>query len=109
MLEAAQQHQVDLRGPCRGGGGPSQVIRTPNWTEDTFGEGPTCYLCHVQIPPQFNSVLPPVYPDEQEGLEEVWDEEFQPSVSRLACQIKLTKEHDGLVVLVPDPLPTDII
>jgi ferredoxin len=50
-----------------------------------------------------------MYEAEHKGLAEWWEEEYQKNVSRLACQITLQKEHDGLIVLVPDPLPTDIL
>lgn len=38
----------------------------------------------------------------------VWDDECTVS-SRLACLINLDKRHDGLVVLIPDPPPVDLI
>lgn len=106
MLDVAQLHQVDLEGPCSGGGGAPQIRRTENWVEPTYGEGPTCFYCHVQIPSKFNSILPEIPNNEIEGLKGTWDDEYTVT-SRLACMITLGKEHDGLVVFVPDAPPTD--
>lgn len=43
------------------------TTRTEKWVEQTFGEGPTCFYCHVQIPSSFNHV---------EGLKRTWEEEY---------------------------------
>ena len=58
LLAAAKHHKIDIEGPCGGGGGPVSVRRTENWVETTFGEGPTCFYCHVQIASKYNSILP---------------------------------------------------
>lgn len=108
LLEAAQLREVDIEGPCRGGGGPTDMQRTEKWNETVFGEGPTCFFCHVQIPSVFNHLLPRQTDAEKQGLEEVWEEEFTMS-SRLACQIVLEKKHDGMVVFVPDAPPVEIV
>lgn len=101
-------HNVDLEGPCGGGGAPPHVRRTEDWVEMTYGEGPQCMYCHVQIPARFNPILPEQTEKEKSGLSYVWDEEYTPS-SRLACMITLDKRHDGMVVLVPDAPPVDVI
>jgi ferredoxin len=84
-----------------------EVKRTEKWTETTFGEGPACFYCHVQIPLQFHHLLPPRQPSELPGLSRIWDEEANQS-SRLACQIILEKKHDGMIVYVPDMPPVNI-
>lgn len=99
--------KVDLEGPCRGGGGPPEVRRTENWTETTYGEGPQCFYCHVQIPSSFHHLLDPPFAYETTGLSRVWGEEAN-TASRLACQITLEKKHDGMVVFVPDMPPVDL-
>jgi ferredoxin len=109
LLQTAQAHNVDLRGPCKGGGAPRSVQRTPIWREETFGEGPSCFYCHVQIPSQFKHLMPYLDETSHKYLSDLWEEEYHANVSTLACQITLTKDHDGLVVLVPDPIPTDVI
>ncbi|RYH16557.1 hypothetical protein EON65_29910 [archaeon] len=101
-------HRVDIEGPCLGGGSPVEIIRTPKWTETTFGEGPTCFLCHVQIPSKYNNILPPAGAAEVNGLKETWKDEYTVT-SRLGCQITLEPKHDGMVVFVPDAPPADVI
>lgn len=108
LLEVANLHKVDLEGSCEGGGGPTEVQRTKDWLETTYGEGPTCFYCHVQIPSSFNHLLPAVTAHEVKGLKQVWEDEVNIT-SRLACMITLEKKHDGLVVFVPDAPPVDII
>ena len=58
LLDVALQHGIDLEGACGGGGGPTEVRRTENWVETTYGEGPQCFYCHVQLPSSYNHVLP---------------------------------------------------
>eukprot|EP00981_Chlorochromonas_danica_P006950 scaffold1507_cov158-Ochromonas_danica.AAC.19 len=108
LLDACFLHKVDIEGPCGGGGSAVEVHRTPIWTESTFGEGPTCFLCHVQIPSKYNHLLPPMGDHEVAGLEEAWEEEKVKS-SRLACQITLDRKHDGMVVYIPDSSPADLV
>eukprot|EP01038_Epipyxis_sp_PR26KG_P014184 gene14184-19035_t len=102
LLDVAQYNKIDLEGGCNGGGGPTEIRRTDKWVESTFGEGPGCFFCHVLIPSTYNSILPELTPDAVYGLSSIWEEEFSPTTSRLACLIKLDKRHDGMVVLVPD-------
>ena len=108
LLQVAQRHKVDLEGACDGGGSPIEVKRTENWTEPTFGEGPTCFYCHVQIPKSFHHLLPDQTSEEITGLKDVWEDEAV-STSRLACMITLDKKHDNMVVFVPDSPPVDVI
>ena len=108
MLDAAKQHKIDLEGPCRGGSPPTDVRRTEKWVETVYGEGPSCFFCHVQISSKYNNILPEQSLQAIDGLTEVWGDDYVPT-SRLACLINVKKEHDGMVVLVPDAPPTDII
>lgn len=108
LLQAAQMHRVEIEGPCAGGGGPQTIQRTKDWEEIVYGEGPSCFFCHVQIPSMYNSVLPKKSENENEGLADIWEEEYTPT-SRLACMITLNKSHDGMVVLVPDAPIVDLI
>jgi ferredoxin len=74
----------------------------------TYGEGPNCFFCHVQIPTKYNDVLPVTSKYERDGLQDNWEDEVTKN-SYLACQITLDKRHDGLVVFVPDAPPTDLV
>jgi len=108
ILDVALQNHVELEGPCGGGGSPREVRRTENWVEMTYGEGPNCFFCHVQIPTKYNDVLPQTSKYERDGLQDNWEDEVTKN-SHLACQITLDKRHDGLVVFVPDAPPTDLV
>ena len=108
VLDVAVQHKVDLEGPCGGGGSPREIRRTENWVETTYGEGPNCFFCHVQIPSSYASVLPPPSKYEYDGLVDSWEDEVTKT-SHLACMITLDKRHDGLTVFVPDAPPTDLV
>ncbi|KAJ1410579.1 hypothetical protein B484DRAFT_353369 [Ochromonadaceae sp. CCMP2298] len=108
LLETAQMHKIDLEGSCNGGGGPFEVQRTEDWLETTYGEGPTCMYCHVQIPSAFHHLLPPLTKNDIRGLKFTWEEEFN-ATSRLACMIVLERKHDGMLVFVPDAPPVDIL
>ena len=109
VLSVAEQHRIDLEGPCRGGGGTVAVQRTELWHDDTYGTGPTCFYCHVQIPSTYNNLLPPMGETDMKGINLVWDDEEVTAQSRLGCQIKLEKKHDGMVVFVPDAPPTLVL
>ncbi len=85
-----------------------QKYRTELWTEYTYGEGPSCYCCHVKIPSSYHHLLDPISESEKIGLADVWQSEAT-ATSRLACQIKLDRKHDGIVVFVPDSIPTDLM
>jgi hypothetical protein len=39
LLEVAKNKGIDIEGPCSGGGGPTEVRRTDEWVEYTYGEG----------------------------------------------------------------------
>jgi 2Fe-2S ferredoxin len=60
----------------------------------------TCGTCHVYVEPAWLSRLPAAEPHEVEMLDFVAAPR-QPG-SRLACQIRLTPELQGLVVRLPE-------
>eukprot|EP01041_Mallomonas_annulata_P011771 gene11771-24675_t len=108
LLETALAHKIDIAGICGGGGSPLDIRRTEKWVETVYGEGPSCFYCHVKIPTTFSHLLPEQSEDESRGLKHTWDEEYS-TTSRLACLITLERNHDGMVVFVPDAPPTDLI
>lgn len=62
------------------------------------GGGCTCATCHCYVPTAFLERLPPAHGDEVEILAYVRGR--RPN-SRLACQIRVDDDLDGLVVEVP--------
>jgi ferredoxin len=60
----------------------------------------SCGTCHVYVPEEWLSRLPGPSLAESEILEVI--EEVAPQ-SRLACQLELTEELDGITVTVPNP------
>src|SRR6516165_1590814 len=60
----------------------------------------SCGTCHVHVEESWLDRLEPATPDEADLLGFVIDP--QPN-SRLACQIIVTPELDGLVVTTPEP------
>lgn len=64
-----------------------------------------CCTCHVYVDEQWVDKVPKQLDSsiEEEQLE--YEKGYKPGVSRLSCQIKLTKDLDGLVLhLRPDEL-----
>lgn len=61
----------------------------------------SCSTCHVFIEPAWFGKLPKARSDEMELLEGT--ECYRDGQSRLACQIKVTSELDGLVLTVAPP------
>jgi 2Fe-2S ferredoxin len=59
----------------------------------------TCGTCHVWVDPTFADLLPELDDREDEVLDGVIAE--RRPTSRLACQIALTHDLDGLVVDIP--------
>lgn len=57
-----------------------------------------CATCHVYVREDFVPMLPPVTDSEEPMLEFV---EGRRANSRLACQIEVTEELDGLTVETP--------
>ncbi|MBX3706691.1 MAG: (2Fe-2S)-binding protein [Pseudomonadales bacterium] len=58
-----------------------------------------CATCHCYVDPPWIARLPPPGYDEAELLGFVWQPRAE---SRLACQIRISDELDGLVVEVPE-------
>ena len=58
-----------------------------------------CATCHVYVDAAFEGKIPPKSDMEETMLD--FAPEVKPS-SRLSCQIKVTKELDGLIVRMPE-------
>jgi len=92
-----------------GGGLPCQIKHTDDWTEDVFGEGLHSSQTHVILSQEWYDKLPPMMYDEDRLLEEMdyFERAERTPHSRIGAAIKVTRDLDGIVVHVPDPLPFD--
>ena len=79
VLEAAHNNDIELEGACEG--------------------SLACSTCHVIVNKDFYSKLEEPTEDEEDMLDLAFG--LSPT-SRLGCQIIMTKELDGLTLVVPD-------
>jgi 2Fe-2S ferredoxin len=79
VLEAAHNNDIDLEGACEG--------------------SLACSTCHVIVDKNFYYMLESPSEDEEDMLDLAFG---LTSTSRLGCQIIMTKELDGLTLVVPD-------
>ena len=61
-----------------------------------------CATCHVKIDESWIDKIGKVNENSFEGSLIEYEKGYDPNVSRLSCQIELSKEHDGLVVNLLD-------
>lgn len=73
VVELMRAHGLPVRAECGGAG--------------------ACATCHVHVPPDWRDVLPPPSSEELAKLDEIPDVD---DASRLACQIIMTEQLDGL-------------
>ncbi|WWC71227.1 uncharacterized protein I206_105180 [Kwoniella pini CBS 10737] len=78
LLSLAHEYDVDLEGACEG--------------------SVACSTCHVVIDPKHYDMLPEPDDEENDMLDLAFGLE---DTSRLGCQVKLTKELDGLTATLP--------
>jgi 2Fe-2S ferredoxin len=79
VLEVAHSNNINLEGACEG--------------------SLACSTCHVVVDKNFYDRLSPPSEDEEDMLDLAFG--LTPT-SRLGCQIIMTKELDGLTLIVPD-------
>ncbi|MEE6170120.1 MULTISPECIES: 2Fe-2S iron-sulfur cluster-binding protein [unclassified Mycolicibacterium] len=89
--------------PCRAHAGKSLMeTAVDHGVEGVVGEcggSATCGTCHVHLDERFVAVVPPLTDREDAVLESGLNERLP--TSRLACQIAVARELDGMVVTVP--------
>ncbi|WVQ95269.1 hypothetical protein IAU59_002364 [Kwoniella sp. CBS 9459] len=78
ILSLAHEYDVDLEGACEG--------------------SVACSTCHVLIDPEHYDMLPEPDDEENDMLDLAFGLE---DTSRLGCQVKLTKELDGMTATLP--------
>ena len=79
VLEAAHNNDIDLEGACEG--------------------SLACSTCHVVVDKEFYDKLESPSEDEEDMLDLAFG--LSPT-SRLGCQIVMSKDLDGLTLIVPD-------
>jgi len=99
-------HGIDL-GPASVGGAV-EAIRSDTWTEPLYGEGPSTGYDHVLIVGNGVETATPMNHKEAAALGDYWDDDEIFPESRLATQVLITKEMDGMTVYVPDRIVDDI-
>ncbi|KAI9511655.1 ferredoxin [Russula earlei] len=78
ILSIAHEHDIDLEGACEG--------------------SVACSTCHVILSPEHYNLLPEPEDDENDMLDMAFG---LSETSRLGCQIKLTRELDGMTATLP--------
>ena len=78
LLEVAREHDIDIEGTCEG--------------------NLACATCHLIIDKDWFSKLPQATEDERDMLDLVNGLTVN---SRLGCQIKVTRDLNGLIVFLP--------
>nr|ODN90413.1 adrenodoxin-type ferredoxin [Cryptococcus depauperatus CBS 7855] len=78
ILSLAHEYDVDLEGACEG--------------------SVACSTCHVIVDPAHFDILPEADDEENDMLDLAFGLE---DTSRLGCQVKLTRELDGMVATLP--------
>lgn len=89
-------------------GGAVEAVRSDTWTEPLYGEGPTTGYDHVLLVGNGADTVAPMTYKEKAAMGDYWDDDEIFPESRLATQIIVTKEMDGMTVYVPDRLVDDI-
>lgn len=78
LLDIAQAHNLDMEGAC--------------------GGSCACSTCHVIVDPEYYDALPEPDDDENDMLDLAYG---LTETSRLGCQIKMSKDIDGIRVALP--------
>jgi len=78
ILSIAHKHDIDLEGACEG--------------------SVACSTCHVILPEEYYNLLPEPEDDENDMLDMAFG---LTDTSRLGCQVKVTRELDGITCTLP--------
>mmetsp|Transcript_57107 Transcript_57107/g.66735 ORF Transcript_57107/g.66735 Transcript_57107/m.66735 type:complete len:179 (+) Transcript_57107:84-620(+) len=106
LYENAVLHGIDL-GPSSVGG-PVEAVRSDTWTEPLYGEGATSGYDHVLVSGKGVDTIKPMDYSEKKMLEAYWEENEIFPESRLASQVTISKEMNGMIVYIPDRLVDNV-
>ena len=98
-------HGIDI-GPTSCGSSEF-AVRSELWTEPLFGEGPTSGYDHVMVTGNGSENIPPRGKSEYRQLRTYWDDDEIFPESRLATEITVKDDMDGMIIYVPDRLDHD--
>ena len=79
LLEVAHENEIELEGACDG--------------------SLACSTCHVVFEQHVFDELPEMEEEEEDMLDLAF---ALTETSRLGCQCMVTKEHEGIIVTIPD-------
>ena len=106
LYETCELNGIEL-GPASWGH-PPESVRSDTWTEPLYGEGPGTGFDHVLLVGNGSDQVDPMTWKEERALTDYWDDDEIFPESRLATQVVVKKEMDGMVVYVPDRICDDI-
>mmetsp|Transcript_20228 Transcript_20228/g.29614 ORF Transcript_20228/g.29614 Transcript_20228/m.29614 type:complete len:169 (+) Transcript_20228:95-601(+) len=106
IYETCEMNGIEL-GPASVGGAV-EAVRSDTWTEPLYGEGPTTGYDHILLVGKGAETAAPITYKEVAAMQDYWDSDEIFPESRLATQVVLTKEMNGMTVYVPDRLVDDI-
>jgi hypothetical protein len=89
-------------------GGLLEKVQSDTWTEPLYGEGSTTGYDHVLLVGNGAESVTPRTWKEEAALSDYWDEDEIFPESRLASQVHVTKDMNGMTVYVPDRIVDDI-
>jgi hypothetical protein len=71
LVDVAVMHELDMLSlsECGGGGARTTLVHSPTFTEDMFGEGPSCEASHVLLANEWLEKLPDPFDRELHILE----------------------------------------
>lgn len=100
VLSIAHEHDIDLEGDILSA---TLLSRGYPFLTSTLNTGAcegsvACSTCHVILDPQYYDLIPEPEDDENDMLDMAF---ALTDTSRLGCQVKLTRELDGMTATLP--------
>jgi len=92
LLETCRRWEIPIDGLCQGGDKTA-----------LYGEGACCYWCQVDLAPTYWHLVPPMLYTE---LHHHYHMRTHTPTSRLACQVRVQKDFDGMLVSIPHNNPS---
>jgi ferredoxin len=97
ILAIAQEHDIDIEGAVCSSC-PFPLLRVLRLFTGACEASIACSTCHVILEPEVYDGLPEADDDENDMLDMAFG---LTDTSRLGCQVKITKEHEGMIITLP--------